>query len=372
MRSFVCALVVLSALSHEAAAGHHRPKAGTELQPADLDWPSTTQSVRTKSRIDVYPKASKKRSRIGRIAKDQKVGWKRIVASRDKCKAWLELEPRGWICARDVKPSDDPPATTAASMREGTDFVGIDLVAQPPASWPFAWALEPQPWKKNAKDRDPKPTAVRAAPASGADVVRELEPRTLVSVLETAGDYARIGKDEWVALDQLRIANQRTRPDGVASDERWIDVDLEEQVLISYIGDTPVYATLVTTGRRHGTPTGIYRIYEKIESKTLVSGKNQKNGSWRHEDVPFTMYFRKRYALHGAYWHDRFGNDGSMGCVNLAPSDARWIYDFVGPDSPAGWTEVRVTGDSNGTPVRIFSARDRDPDWKDEDGETIN
>ena len=34
-------------------------------------------------------------------------------------------------------------------------------------------------------------------------------------------------------------------------------------------------------------------------------------------------------ALHGAYWHRRFGERVSHGCVNLAPTDAAWLYEFT-------------------------------------------
>jgi hypothetical protein len=40
------------------------------------------------------------------------------------------------------------------------------------------------------------------------------------------------------------------------------------------------------------------------------------------------MFFdiENEIALHGAYWHDRFGYKHSHGCVNLPPLDAEWVY----------------------------------------------
>ena len=34
-------------------------------------------------------------------------------------------------------------------------------------------------------------------------------------------------------------------------------------------------------------------------------------------------------ALHGAYWHNNFGNTMSHGCVNLPLDVARWMYGWA-------------------------------------------
>jgi hypothetical protein len=53
------------------------------------------------------------------------------------------------------------------------------------------------------------------------------------------------------------------------------------------------------------------------------------------------MFFQAHNALHGAYWHDQFGRTKSHGCVNLAPSDARYLFEWLEPKLPAGWTAIR-------------------------------
>jgi lipoprotein-anchoring transpeptidase ErfK/SrfK len=56
------------------------------------------------------------------------------------------------------------------------------------------------------------------------------------------------------------------------------------------------------------------------------------------EDVPNVMYFNlDAEALHGAYWHNNFGNKMSHGCVNLPLYYATWLYGWA----PLG-TEVWV------------------------------
>jgi lipoprotein-anchoring transpeptidase ErfK/SrfK len=57
------------------------------------------------------------------------------------------------------------------------------------------------------------------------------------------------------------------------------------------------------------------------------------------QDVPWIMYFSGDVALHGAYWHDRFGAPHSHGCVNLSPKDAQWLFNWTAPTAgPYNWT----------------------------------
>lgn len=71
-------------------------------------------------------------------------------------------------------------------------------------------------------------------------------------------------------------------------------------------------------------------------------------------DVPWIQYFAAGYALHGAYWHDVFGEPRSHGCVNLAPIDARYVFFWTEPQVPDPWHGIN-TGDTfgAGTTVRI-------------------
>jgi hypothetical protein len=65
------------------------------------------------------------------------------------------------------------------------------------------------------------------------------------------------------------------------------------------------------------------------------------------------MTLHGRYAMHSAYWHDDFGANAGNGCVNLAPRDALFIWQFTEPALPAGWAFVDASSDAPGTPVRI-------------------
>lgn len=55
-----------------------------------------------------------------------------------------------------------------------------------------------------------------------------------------------------------------------------------------------------------------------------------------------TQVFFEDYALHGAYWHDEWGDRRSAGCVNLAPIYAKWIFDWSEPTLPPDWHARRT------------------------------
>jgi hypothetical protein len=69
--------------------------------------------------------------------------------------------------------------------------------------------------------------------------------------------------------------------------------------------------------------------------------------------VPYVMYFKGAYALHTAFWHDRFGHPKSHGCVNMAPWDARHIFAWTNPRWPENWHGVFATAARPGAWVII-------------------
>jgi len=106
--------------------------------------------------------------------------------------------------------------------------------------------------------------------------------------------------------------------------ERWIDVDLTNQSLYAYEGDSVVNSFIVSTGTwLTPTVTGQYKVYVKIRSGSM-SGPG-----YFLPDVPYIMYFYKSYGLHGTYWHNNFGTPMSHGCVNLRTDNAAWLYNWA-------------------------------------------
>ena len=75
--------------------------------------------------------------------------------------------------------------------------------------------------------------------------------------------------------------------------------------------------------------------------------------AYRFEGVPDVQFFDREIALHGAYWHRRFGERVSHGCVNLAPPDAAWLFRFTAPALLPSEREHAVHEPEHGTVVRV-------------------
>ncbi len=195
-----------------------------------------------------------------------------------------------------------------------------------------------------------------------------IEPRQFVAL---TGEARTLGDERWVeARDgrwlrsaDLRVAvKPRSLPWFASKSRRWIDVSILNQILVLWEGEDPVYATLVSTGKdglgdpetTTSTPQGVFRILQKHVTTTMDS--NAADSEFELRDVPWVMYFKGGYALHGAYWHDDFGRMRSHGCVNLAPIDARYVFEWSSPDVPQHWHGAYASGGAgfgDGTILRI-------------------
>ena len=165
--------------------------------------------------------------------------------------------------------------------------------------------------------------------------------------------WYQIGHDQWV--HQFKVAKILPIPRPAEVDtHKWISVDLYEQVAIAYEGETPVFATLVSSGLADWpTNEGVFHVYVRF-TRTLMSGAYGAPDFYYLQEVPWTMYYDDQIALHGAYWHDGFGYRRSHGCVNLAITDAHWLF---------RWSESEYdyqAADYTGPAVFVYSSGDYD------------
>lgn len=112
---------------------------------------------------------------------------------------------------------------------------------------------------------------------------------------------------------------------------KWIEVVLAEQRLNAWEDGRIVMTTPISSGvRRTPTIRGTFKIYAKY-SRSRMTGPG-----YDLPNVPYVMYFKGSYGLHGTYWHNNFGRPMSHGCVNLPTSTAAWLFQWA----PKGTTVV--------------------------------
>ncbi len=113
------------------------------------------------------------------------------------------------------------------------------------------------------------------------------------------------------------------------SEKRWIEINLTTQRLIAWEGKTPVYAIIISTGK-DSTPTrpGSFT----IQSKHRIT--RMQGPDYDVPDVPFAMYYDGGMAIHGAYWHNKFGTPVSHGCTNVAVNHAEWLFNWASVGTP--------------------------------------
>jgi hypothetical protein len=238
-----------------------------------------------------------------------------------------------WVPLRDLG-EVDPPLFRGVELSDGIDV---------------GWVIE-----------DDAP--VFRAPAA-VKTGERLDRFTLIRPLERlkrAGKtWVKVDEQAWLRESDLSLRSGALLDAETAGEERFIDVDLAEQIVTLYEHGKPRFATLVSTGRgepgsEQATPPGSFRIWVKLRTSDMDNLENEEAGNYyAMQEVPWVMYFERGYGLHGTFWHREFGHVRSHGCVNLSPLDARRVFDWSTPRLPAGWSAVLPTRYDPGTLVRI-------------------
>lgn len=233
--------------------------------------------------------------------------------------------------------------------REGTtpvvapEFEGIPVTDR--TELPFLWVTDPTAKLCNE-------------PAQGASC-EPVERHTRLALRgehrDRGGIWYETDDHKHIASLQVARVSRLTRfPEGLHEGERFIHVDLRNQFAALYEGDRMVFVTLISSGDdAHPTPPGTYRVESKHITATMDDEENL-NGAYFIQDVPWVLYFKGGYALHAAFWHNRFGLKTSHGCVNLAPRDARRFFDFAqSPALPPGLHAIFTRPGTQGTLVHV-------------------
>lgn len=190
-----------------------------------------------------------------------------------------------------------------------------------------------------------------AGPGFSYDKVAKLRTGMVLKVKNTVEKdgiiWYRVYFDEWLRYPERvdgewyvpALAGRIVMSDGVQTvssttpkTSKRIVVDLSENMLYAYDGNTLFLSTWVATGVDFApTPTGTFIIYKKTPSRYMqgpLPGVN--DNPFDLPGVPWDLYFTEGGAvIHGSYWHDRYASEQSSGCVNLPPELAKILYDWA-------------------------------------------
>ena len=235
------------------------------------------------------------------------------------------LQSGGWIPGK------------GSRIGEYSRFQGLQFRSPPPNAfaWPLPFYTGSIPVYKAPGYNAPQTDKILYP---YVDVVQVYDTQTAGGV-----DWNLIGPDEWVEARILATVTPNPAPPEGVTTGRWIDVNLAEQTLAVYEHNQLIFATVIASGLEpFWTRPGLFQIYQKKETETMRN--NDPTDYYYLENVPWTMYFDKARALHGAYWRTRFGYPQSHGCINLSVGDAHWLFnwahegDYVYVHDPTGLT----------------------------------
>ncbi|HEY4502104.1 MAG TPA: L,D-transpeptidase family protein [Candidatus Paceibacterota bacterium] len=142
----------------------------------------------------------------------------------------------------------------------------------------------------------------------------------------------RVVSDWYVAADTVELFyddGDHTLEGGAYLGQKRIVIDVSEQMLYAYDGDDLFMKEAISTGLEFTpTPRGTFGIYKMTPSRYMQGPLPGVSDQYYDlPGVPWDLYFTKDGAvIHGAYWHDHFGEQWSHGCVNLPTDKAKELY----------------------------------------------
>ncbi|NMC28797.1 MAG: L,D-transpeptidase [Pelolinea sp.] len=140
-----------------------------------------------------------------------------------------------------------------------------------------------------------------------------------------------------------------------------IIVNVNQQTLSCYEGNSEVYFCRVSTGQKYdenglpadewATPVGDHWIWRKTVSLHMSGGGT--GAGWDTMAIPWTSLFvGTGVSIHSTFWHNDFGSARSHGCVNASPDDAKWIFRWTTPAVSLYPGDV-TSSDYSGTMVHV-------------------
>lgn len=147
------------------------------------------------------------------------------------------------------------------------------------------------------------------------DLIKEYQAKE-VKLQQQRDEIARIQQQKAEKMKAI----ERQIPS--LSGDIFVKVDLSDQIMNIYKGDTLIYSWFVSTAVEGCvTPTGKYKPYH--------TEKMHFSKQFYNSPMPYSVFFKDGYAIHGTEYVRSLGYKASHGCVRLHPDNAKKLYDLV-------------------------------------------
>lgn len=119
-----------------------------------------------------------------------------------------------------------------------------------------------------------------------------------------------------------RVVEKSSKHINVINAPLFAKIHISKQKMFIYQKGKLLYSWKISTGKKgHSTPTGIF--------KPIQLSKHYRSHKYNNASMPYAVFFRNGYAVHGTKSTWRLGRRASHGCIRLHPSHAKIFYNLV-------------------------------------------
>jgi lipoprotein-anchoring transpeptidase ErfK/SrfK len=313
----------------------------------------TTEYVNVRSRPDLSSEL------VGTLLEDEVVPCLReVVGGRFsmpyfQSQRWIET-PVGFIWSPLMQPVDNLPNSPILQLNETS--LGPGLWVEVTVPWVDLVLVNSEPMSPALRYRvdEGKPPRLYYSQIIWVDQIKMDENQQVWYRINERYGYGDIF---WGKAEAFRpLTREEISPINPESENKRIDINLLKQTLSCYENDREVYFCRVSTGtdgEDTETPPGLYYyIWRKMLSAHMAGGTVA--GGYDLAGVGFTTLFQgDGIAIHSTFWHNRYGEKTSHGCVNVSPADAKWIWRWTTPYVGYDPGDITIEGYA-GTNIRVF------------------
>jgi len=311
---------------------------------------------------------------IGRLPADTLVEWGRQVVGNVigglSNQRYVET-PQGFIYASMLQPTRNLPNTPITEVPAGQPGFWAEVTV-PYVNLAHEGTVQ-SPWLKSNIEYN-FPPRLYYGQVVWIDQIRTsngfVEYRWNEDVNGHGYGYGAYGEFFWADGAGLKVLTEADvapiHPE-VDPGQKTITANLDYQTLSCYEGSSEVFFCRISSGLTYdpgtsqvsdklATPVGNLLTHWKIVSLNMTAGTAQ--AGYSTPAVPWnTMISGDGIAIHGAFWHNAFGEKRSHGCINVTPADAKWIWRWTTPYVSLAQSEMRLSLPEHGTTVVTVETR---------------